>query len=64
MHTNYGIHKLLMFTHMTLYMLMCILVHVMDVRSTLQSFVMIEYIIQILQISLFGLGKVLTPWAQ
>ena len=29
-------------------------------RAILQNFVMIEYIFQILQINLFGLGKVLT----
>ena len=33
----------------------------MDVRATLQDFVMIKYMIQILQINLFGLGKVQTP---
>ena len=42
-------------------MYMCTLVHIMDVRVTLQNFVMIGYIIQILQIDLFVLGKVLTP---
>ena len=36
------------------------LVHIVDVRATLQNFVMIGYMIQILQITLFGLGKVLT----
>ena len=33
----------------------------MDVRATLQNFALIELMIQILQIDLFGLGKVLTP---
>ena len=47
-------------THMTSFMLVCTLVHIVDARATLQSFVMIEYIIQILQASLFGLVKVLT----
>ena len=61
MHTNQGIHMLLMFVHMTLGMPMCILVHIVDVRATLQSFVMIEYVMKILQIDLFRLGKVLTP---
>ena len=42
-------------------MLMCTLVHIVDVRATLQSFVMIEYIMKILQIDLFGLGKELIP---
>jgi len=44
MHTIHGIHILLMFIHMTLGMLMCTLVHIVDVRATLQSFAMIEYI--------------------
>ena len=61
MHTNNGIHMLIMLTHMILCILMCTLVHIVDVRATLQNFAMIEYIIQILQISLFGLGNVLTP---
>ena len=42
-------------------MLICTLVHIADVSATLQDFVMIEYMIQILQITLFGLGKALTP---
>ena len=41
MHAIHGVHML---THMTLGMLMCTLVHIVDVRATLQSFVMIEYI--------------------
>ena len=49
---------------MTLGMLMCTLVHIVNIRATLQNFAMIELMIQILQISLFGLGKVLTPWTQ
>ena len=61
MHTHHGIHMLLMFTHMTPCMLVCTLVHIVDVWVTLQNFVMIEYIIQILQINLFRLGKVVTP---
>ena len=61
MHTNHGIHMFLMFTHMTLCILICALVHIVDIRATLQSFAMIEYIIQILQINVFGLGMVLTP---
>ena len=61
MHTNHDIHMLLMFTLITLCMLMCTLVHIVDVRATLQDFVMIGYMIQILQISLFRLGKILTP---
>ena len=55
MHTIHGIH-------MILCMPMCTLVHIVDVRATLQNFVMIEYIIQILQINLFGLEMVLTPF--
>ena len=39
-----GIHMLIMLTHMISYMLMYTLVHIADVRATLQSFVMIEYI--------------------
>ena len=61
MHTNDGIHMLLTFTLITLCMLMCTYVHIVDVRATLVNFVMIEYIIQNLQINLFELGKVLTP---
>jgi len=60
-HTHHGIHILLMFTHITPCMLICTLVHIVDVRATLQNFVMINYIFQILQINLLGLGKVLTP---
>ena len=36
---------LIMLTHMIICMLICTLVHIMDVRTTLQNFVMIEYII-------------------
>jgi len=61
MHTNHDIHMLLTFIHITPCMLMCTLVHIVDVRATLQNVVMIGYMIQILQLSLFGLGKVLTP---
>ena len=61
MHTNYGIHMLIMLRHMIQSMLMCTLVHIVDVRATLQNFVMIGYMIQILQIDLFGLEKELTP---
>ena len=61
MHTIHGIHMLIMLTHMIQSMLMCTLVHIVDVRDTLQSFVIIEYIMKILQIDLFELGKVLTP---
>ena len=61
MHTHLDIHMLIMLTHMITRMLMCKLVHIMDVWATLQNFVMIEDIIQILQITLLGLGKVLTP---
>ena len=60
MHTNHGIHMPLTFIHITLCMLMCTLVHIVDVRATLQNFVLIELMILILQISLFGLGKELT----
>ena len=59
MHTLHSIHMLIML--MITRMLMCTLVHIVDVHATLQNFVMIEYIIQILQINLFGIGKVLTP---
>ena len=45
----------------TLCILMCTLVHIVDIRATLQNFALIELIIQILQIDLFGLGKELTP---
>ena len=45
-------------------MLMCTLVHIVDVRATLQNFALIELMILILQINLFGLGKMLTPWTQ
>ena len=38
MHTLHGIHMLLMFTHMTPCILMCTLVHIVDVRATLQFF--------------------------
>ena len=64
MHTNHGIHMLLTFTLTTLCMLMCTLVHIVDVRATLLNFALIELMFQIQQISLFGLGKVLTPWTQ
>ena len=57
MHTNHGIHMLLTYTLITQCMLMCTLVHIVDVRATFQNFVMIRYMIQILQIGLFGLGK-------
>jgi len=60
MHINHGIHMLIMLTHMILCTLMCTLVHIVDVRATLKSFVMIEYIIQILQTNLSGLEKVIT----
>ena len=60
MHTIHDIHILIMITHMTQCILICTLVHIVDVRATLQSFAMIEYMNQILQISLFGLGKALT----
>ena len=53
--TPFIAHMLLMFTHMTLYMLMFTLVHIMDIRATLHNFVMIRYIIQNLQTILFGL---------
>ena len=56
-----GIHMLLMFTHMTLGMLMFTLVHIVDERASLQNFALIKLMTQILQINLFGLGKVLTP---
>ena len=46
--TNPSIHMLIMLTHMILCMLMCTLVHIVEVRATLQSFVMIGYILQIL----------------
>ena len=61
MHTIHGIHMLHMFTHITLFMLMCTLVHIVNIRATLQDFVMIEYIMKILQIDLLGLGKEVTP---
>ena len=61
MHTIHGIHMLLMLTLITLCMLMCLLVHIVDVRATLQDFVMIGYMMKILQIDLFGFGKELTP---
>ena len=51
---------LIMLKHM-MCMLMCTIVHIVDVRATLQNFVMIGYIIQNFQISLSGLGNVLTP---
>ena len=38
-----------------------LIIHIVDVRVTLQNFVMIEHIIQILQINLFGLGKGANP---
>ena len=60
MHTKHGIHMLIILTHM-IGMLMCTLVHIVDVRATLQSFVMIEYIIKNFQTNLFGLRRVLTP---
>ena len=44
MHTNHGIHMLLTLIHITPCILMCTLVHNVDVRDNLQSFVMIEYI--------------------
>ena len=40
----HDIHMLIMLTHMIQSMLMCTLVHIVDVRATLQSFVKIEYI--------------------
>ena len=43
-HTIHDIQMLIMLTHMIPCMLMCTLVQIMDVRATLQSFVMIEYI--------------------
>ena len=43
-------------THDSMYAYVYI-VHIVDIRVTLQSFVMIEYILQILQINLFGLEK-------
>ena len=61
MQTNHDLHMLIMITHMILCILMCTIVHIVDLRATLQIFVMIEYIIQSLQINLFGLGKVLIP---
>ena len=64
MHTKHGIHTLIILIHMIPCMLMGTLVHIVNVRVTLQSFAMIEYIIQILQTSLFGLRKMLTPWTQ
>ena len=33
MHTNHSIHMLIMLTHMTLCMLMCTLVHIVDVLA-------------------------------
>ena len=42
MHTIHGIHMLIMITHMTRCMFMCTLVHIVDVRATLQKFVMID----------------------
>ena len=47
MHTIHGIHMLRTFMYTTLCMLMCTLVHIVDVRATLLSFAMIVYIIQI-----------------
>ena len=47
-------------THDSQY-IMYTLVHIVDVMVILQNFVMIGLTIQILQIKLFGLGKVLTP---
>ena len=61
MHTNYGIHMLPTFIHITPCMLMCTLVHIVNVRAILQNFTLIELMIQILQIDLFGLGEELTP---
>ena len=61
-HKTRHIHAHHAHTH-DLYAHVCTL-HIVDVRTTLQKFFMIEYIIQILQTSLFGLGKVLTPMAQ
>ena len=61
MHTIHSIYMLLMLTHITLCMLMCTLVHIVDVRATLQNSVMIEYMIQILQTNLFELENELTP---
>ena len=61
MHTNHGIHMLPTYIHTTPFMLMCTHVHIADVRATLQNFVIIGYMIQILQTNLFGLGKELTP---
>ena len=42
MHTLHGIHMLLTDTPITC-MLMCTLVHIVDVRATLLNFVMIEH---------------------
>ena len=58
MHSNHGIHMLLTFTLITLCMLMCTLVHIVDVRATLLNFAMIRYM---MQLNLFGLGNELTP---
>ena len=46
MHTIHGIHMLLTDT-ITPCMLMCTLVHIVDVRATLLNFVMIEYMMLI-----------------
>ena len=47
MHTNHGIHILSTFTLITRCMLICTHVHIVDVRATLLSFIMIEYMMQI-----------------
>ena len=60
MHTHHGIHMLPTVTTITC-MLMCTLVHIVVEKAILLDFAMIVYMMKILHVILFGLGKVLTP---
>jgi len=40
---------------------MCTHVHIVVEKAILLDFVMIDYMLKILQLILFGLGKILTP---
>ena len=63
MHTHHTrhTHASHVHTHDTRYAHMYTFVHIVDVRATLQNFITIGYMMQILQIIFFGLGNVLTP---
>ena len=61
MHINHGINMLPTFIHITPCMLMCTLVHIVDVGPPCKILLLIELMIQILQIDVVGLGKELTP---